>query len=66
MCVRGLDGSCVGAKSRAGVFTSDLVLVEFKFWDCMRRCPLLVAMDLVRLLVIRAVVRPGHEEKCPR
>ena len=63
---RGLDGSCVGTKSRSDVFTSDVVLVERKFWNCMRRCPLLVAIDFVRCLVMREVVRPGHEEKCPR
>lgn len=64
--VRGLDGSCVGAISGVDVFTSYFVLVECKFWNCMRRCPLLVAMDLVRCLLIKDVVRPGHEEKCPR
>ena len=65
--VRGLLGSWVGmmssevARSRLGVN-----LVDWRFCCSMRRCPLLVASDFCKCLVMRLVVSPGQESKWPR
>jgi hypothetical protein len=41
-------------------------VVDCKFLCSMRRCPLLVAVDFLRCLVIRDSLSPGQEEKWPR
>ena len=62
--VRRLLGSWVGmmlsdvARSRLMA-----ILVDWMFCCSMRRCPLLVASDFFKCLVIRVVVRPGQESK---
>lgn len=71
LCVGLLLGSWAGATSRE-VDRGRLMrvarsfgLVERRFFCCMRRWPLLVAIDLGRCLVMRCCDRLGHESKCP-
>ena len=55
----GLTSSDVAIGKFVGIF------VDCKFFCCIRRWPLLVARDLLRCLVTRSVVRPGHDWKKP-
>ena len=59
--------SCDGATSREAEMGRELAscLVDCKFFCCIRRWPLEVAMDLWRCLEIRSVVKPGQFTKCP-
>ena len=64
----GFPGSGVGATSREALIGRLVmsVLVELDPCCCSRRCPLLVAKDLGRNLVMRLVVRPGKVVRWPR
>ena len=42
-----------------------MVLVDNCFSCCPRRCLLLVASNFGRCFLMRAVVSPGQDEKCP-
>ena len=66
--VVGFPGSGVGATSREAVIGKSVmsVLVELSPCCCSRRCPLLVAKDFGRNLVISVVVRPGKVVRWPR
>ena len=69
-CVGVLFGSRDGltsretASGRSGVMV--MGLVDWMFFCCIRRWPLLVASDFGKYLVIREEVRPGHVLKWPR
>jgi len=66
--VRVLLGSWDGLTSRDVAMGRAAVrtLVDWMFCWIIRRCPLLVASDLERCLVMSDGVRPGQDWKCPR
>ena len=45
---------------------SDVIFVDYTFFCCVWRWPLLVASDLVKCLVTREVVRPGQDSNWTR
>ena len=45
---------------------SSMVLVDWMFFCCPQRCPLLVVSDFGRCFLMRDVVSPGQDDKCPR
>jgi hypothetical protein len=66
-CARLLCGSCDGLTSRdVAMGRVVVILVNWAFFCCIVRWPLLVASDFGKCLVTKNAVRPGHELKCPR